>query len=720
MIKILGTMPALCTAYIDRTYELGGRMQANKKHQTEKQTKLQTLPAIKSKSLKKSKQLAYAKYEEALGLSQEYQKWHQAMSIAKQFITQALAINPIDADSFNLLSRIELELGDHNLALDAINAALALDSNNGAYWYSSGHALLAKHDPLKAKTAFIKAIELSPGETRAEISLAYTYTELEEPVKAFELYREMVKTQHDDIQSRSQLLNAASSLTADYYDQQLEHDLIKYLRWDNVNLSQLANLTCSLLEHKFQLNNDGSAAQFEEMASSELFQLALSNTVIKSELLEKLIMALRYELLSHSTKNGNLSHQYIPLSNSIAKYGMKNEFILPVTDAEKNMVKALANLVDISLEKIGCMPTDISGALLLLAMYEPWVNLKNYSLLFNFDNDNWPDMTFNLKVENEILFSIDNTKFESITTMPSTGTDKVKTQYETYPYPRWDKLDHKKSTNYGSALAHVYPDTQFSDNLFSEQLKVLIAGCGTGRHALNVAKYFNHVDVTAVDLSQKSLGFANSKALELGIKNIEFKLADLTKLKVMPNQFDIVECSGVLHHIPNYKVALNGLLKNLKPNGLIKLSLYSEYARSSINEVRSLFSREINNIDEQKIKVIRQAIFQGEVINDSNNIIRSDDFYSMSGTIDLLFHQFERQFTPIDLEILCDEFQLEWLGFSNLKASVKAKFLEFHKNNNANIKNLEQWDEFEQENPNTFSAMYQFYCRYKPKLKLRR
>ena len=37
-------MPALCTAYIDRTYELGGRMQANKKHQTEKQTKLQTLP----------------------------------------------------------------------------------------------------------------------------------------------------------------------------------------------------------------------------------------------------------------------------------------------------------------------------------------------------------------------------------------------------------------------------------------------------------------------------------------------------------------------------------------------------------------------------------------------------------------------------------------------------------------------------------------------------
>jgi ubiquinone/menaquinone biosynthesis C-methylase UbiE/Tfp pilus assembly protein PilF len=695
-------------------------MQANEKHQTEIQTKLHALPVAKSKSLKKNKQLAYAKYQEALDLSQEYRKWLKALSIAKQYISQALAINPIDADSFNLLSRIELELGEHVLALDAINAALALDPDNGAYWYSSGHAQLAMHNPLMAKTAFIKAIELSSGESRAEISLAYTYTELEEPVKAFELYREIVKNQHNDLQSRSQLLNAASTLTADYYDQQLEYDLINYLNWDNVNLSQLANLTCSLLEHKFQLNGDGSAAQFEEIANSELFQLGLSNTIIKSELLEKLIMALRYELLSHSTKNGNLSHQYIPLSNSIAKYGLRNEFILPLTDAEKNMVKALVNLVDISLEKAGCMPMDISGALLLLAMYEPWVNLKNYSLLSKFDNDSWPDMTFNLKIQNEILFSINNTKFESITTMPSSGADKVKVQYESYPYPRWDKLDNKKSTNYGSALAHVYPNTNFSDNLFSEQLKVLIAGCGTGRHALNVAKYFNHVDVTAIDLSQKSLGFAHGKAIELGINNIEFKLADLTKLKVMPNQFDIVECSGVLHHIPDYKAALSGLLKNLKPNGLIKISLYSEYARNSINEVRSLFSREISNIDEQKIKVIRQAILRGEIIDDADSIIRSDDFYNMSGTIDLLFHQFERQFTPIDLKVLCDEFQLEWLGFSNLKDSVKSKFLEFHKNNHANIKNLEQWDEFEQANPNTFSAMYQFYCQYKPKLKLRR
>jgi len=694
-------------------------MQTNTKQHAGQHAKQRSLTFDKGQSLKKIKQLAYNLFEEALAQSQNYQKALKLLLTAKQYITEALSINPIDADSYNLLSRIELELGDHQAALTAINAALGLQPDNGDYWYSSGHALLAHHETLKAKSAFQKAIELCPGETRAEISLAYTYSELEEPIKAFEIFRELVKSQPNDIQIRSQLLNSASSLTADYYDQQLEHDLIGYLNWGSVNLSLLANLTCSLLEHKFQLNEDGSATQFEEMANSELLQLALSNTIIKSGLLEKLIMALRYELLYHSTKSGNLSHQYISLSNAIALYGLKSEFILPVTDAEQNMVKALVKLIDKSLEEVGCMPTDVSGALLLLAMYEPWTTLKNYALLSNFNDDNWPQMTFNLKNMNASLFEIGQAKFEAITTVPSLKKSNVKNQYESFPYPRWDKLDYKKPTNYGSALSYVYPDTPISDRYFSENLDILIAGCGTGRHALNVAKYFNRVNVTAIDLSQKSLAFAHGKAKELGIDNIDFKLADLTTLKVLPIEYDIIECSGVLHHIPAYKVALNALLRNLKPNGLIKISLYSQYARSSVNQVRGLFSRDIENIDSQKIKVIRQAILQGEVIEDAGSIIRSDDFYSMSGTIDLLFHQYERQFTPLDIQELCNEFNLEWLGFSNIKDSVKNEFFKFHKNNQADVKNLEQWDAFEQANPNTFSAMYQFYCQYKPTLQLK-
>ena len=669
-------------------------------------------------SLKKSKALAYKQYEDALECREDYLKASQAFDKAKIHILNAIAINPVDADSLNLLSRIELERGDKIAALDAINSAVELEPENGGYWYSAGHALLANHQLTKAKQAFENAIELLPDETRAEIGLAYTYQKLGEPVKAFQIYRVLIKSKPEDLQLRSLLLEAASTLKADYYDQVLENDLVTYLNWKGVNLSQLANLCSSLLEHKFHLNSEGSAAQFEEMANSLFLQRSLKNTLIKSELLEKLIMALRYELLSHSTKNGHLSHNYIALSHAISQYGLRSEYILPVTDAEKNMVCTLNNIIDQSIEKPGCTPTDISGALLLFAMYEPWTRLKNYKQLSDFPNESWPVTTFELKAENEALMSLSDHAFDIITSLPTESENSVKSQYEKFPYPRWDKLDHKKPTNYGVALSNEYPNTEFSNALFEQPLDILIAGCGTGRHALNVAKYFHNVNVTALDLSRKSLSYALEKSKALNINNINFKQADLTQLSAMQSEFDIIECSGVLHHIPDYQSALKNLLLNLKPNGLIKLSLYSEYARHSINQVRALFKRDIQDLDPQKLKVIRQAILQGEIIEESSGITNSDDFYSMSGVIDLLFHQFERQFTPNKIKKLCDDFQLEWLGFSNLNEDLKQKFIDFHKDTGANVKDLSQWEKFEKENPNAFSSMYQFYCQYKPKLTL--
>ena len=685
---------------------------------TQKNHRHQATPKSIKGSLKKSKLLAYQYYEEALSCSENYQAASQLLNKAKKLILNATTMNPIDAESFNLLSRIELERGDKTSALQAINNAVELEPSNGGYWYSAGHAYLAMNQLPKAKLAFEKAIELLPDETRAEIGLAYTFQELGEPVKAFQIFREIIKVNPDDIQVRSLLLNSATTIKADYYDQKLERDLISYLKWDQVNLSKLANLSSSLLEHKFQLNSNGSAAQFEEMASSELLHLSLNNTIIKSELLEKLIMALRYELLSHSTQSGNLSHTYMDLCDAISSYGLKCEFILPTTDAEKNMVNTLKNIIDQSVIKPGCTPTDISGALLLFSMYEPWITLKNYTHLAQLPDSSWPASTINLKQKNKNLFSLIDQKVDSITSNINNENQGVKSQYEAFPYPRWDKLDHKKPTNYGVALSNEYPNTQFSDNLFTEPLKVMIAGCGTGLHALNVAKYFHNVKVTAIDLSHKSLSYARLKSQDLKVKNVEFKQADLTKLTNLENPFDIIECSGVLHHIPDYKTALANLLSNLKPNGLIKISLYSQYARGSINQIRQLFNRDIENIDPQKVKVIRQALLQGEVIDDIAGIINSDDFYSMSGVIDLLFHQFERQFTPKGLQSLFDEFGLEWLGFSNLSEDTKNSFIEFHGKNHADFKNLSQWDEFEQEHSKTFSSMYQFYCQYKPKLTL--
>ncbi len=683
-------------------------------------------PAISRKRLIQARQHklhAYDQFEQA-----KYEQSHdfktQRLNQAKTAIDQSLYFNPNDGDSFNLLARIELDQEQFKNAQKAITSALSIHPRNAGFHYSAGHIALAMLYFDQAEASFKKAIKYAPKETRADVSLAYTLAEAGKSVEAFSHYRELAKTQGNDIHIRSRLLECSSNLTADYYDPELEQDLLSYLKWDNMNRHLLASLVSSLLECKFQLNQDGSASQFDDMANCPLLLSALRHTLIKSELLEKLIMALRHELLCYATKKGQVPNEYIALCEAIAHYGLAGEYILPNTDAEQNMISMIKDIVDQSLEKIGCTPIDISGALLLLAMYDTWQSLKNFSTLMKFPNESWPAISFDIKKCHDEYAQLSQFTFDLASVIPNPDKHQVKAQYEAHPYPRWSTLDYKTPTNYANALKHEYPNLNIPSHLYDDELNILIAGCGTGRHALNVAKYFNNVNVLALDISQNSLAYAYQKANELNIKNIQFNLADLTQLKdlsqtsIAPHKFNIIECSGVLHHIKQYKKALKNLLLNLKPNGLIKISLYSERARKNVITIRELYKQDNSHLSDHKIKVIRQAIFHSDNTEDKSSITQSDDFYSLSGTVDLLFHEYEKRFSPLAIKKLCQEHQLKWLGFSNLGHDIKQKFREFQ-GEFYNFEDLTQWEAFEVKYPDTFAKMYQFYCQYEPKLVLK-
>ncbi|MEY8238809.1 MAG: methyltransferase domain-containing protein [Cycloclasticus sp.] len=673
----------------------------------------------KSHAMKFHRKSAYDALHATRSGNHSPQQNSKLLTQAKQHIEQALELGIEDGDSLNLLARIELERGQLKAAELAIFQAINEAPQNGGYWYSAGHVALAQQNFAKAKTAFRNAISFSPKETRAEVSLAYTLAQDGKLVEAFQHYRELAKTQSQDLHIRSQVVDLASRIQADKYDIELEQDLLSFLKWDKVNLNQLGTLVCSLLEYKFELNQHGSATDFDGIASCPLLLAALRHTLIKSETLEKLIMALRHELLSHSTQQGQLGKDYIGLCQGIAQYGLRNEYILPCTEAEDDMVNVIKNVINQSLNQFGCTTLDISGALLLLSMYQSWQDLEQYEKLMSFDTQNWPEETYQLKLYHDEFQKLKSYEFEKLTPIASSKEHNVKCQYERYPYPKWQTLDYKKNINYGTALRHEYPNAKIPRYVFDDNLNILIAGCGTGRHALNVAKYFNGVKVLAVDISQNSLAYAQHMSMMLDIGNIDFKLADLTKLPELGKKFSIIECSGVLHHIRHYKKALHNLLSNLKPNGLIKISLYSQRTRKPVVQVREIFKKEDIQFDRHKIQVTRHAIMQSDLIDRKIGITQSDDFYSMSGTVDMLFHEYEKHYTPLMIKQMCHEFQLTWLGFSNLSPQIKVNFNAFH-GSQADFLDLKQWDEFEEKYPNTFANMFQFYCQYQPKLRLRK
>ena len=79
---------------------------------------------------------------------------------------------------------------------------------------------------------------------------------------------------------------------------------------------------------------------------------------------------------------------------------------------------------------------------------------------------------------------------------------KVKNQYEESPYPRWIKIALSKPDtvlNY-SKNRNLYINNKVKN---WTNIDVLVAGCGTGQHAITTATKFKNSFITAIDLSSK-------------------------------------------------------------------------------------------------------------------------------------------------------------------------------------------------------------------------
>ena len=67
----------------------------------------------------------------------------------------------------------------------------------------------------------------------------------------------------------------------------------------------------------------------------------------------------------------------------------------------------------------------------------------------------------------------------------------MRQQYEENPYPRWAKADPpKKAVRFDQYMRNKFPAATFRD-LGKSEVDVLIAGCGTGQHAIETAPRFS-------------------------------------------------------------------------------------------------------------------------------------------------------------------------------------------------------------------------------------
>lgn len=656
---------------------------------------------------------------------------------AREKLALAHKLNPAGVKGLNLLSRVELFSGNLEQAHDIISRALSAKPNSPTVLYSAGHIALAQGYLNDAEKYFTASVKISRVATRAASSLAYTYLEQGKYVEAFQLYQELIKTQANDPHIRNKLFEAASHINADFYSQELEANVLRYLDFNDVDHSLLRNLVTTLLHHKLQLTEANTPLEFDQIARDPLLLASLKRFYFCDALLERLFISLRQTLLFNTVQGMTLPTSHLDLAHAIAVQAQLNEYVWPVTQNEEDIINELETLLCQITEQTQWQLSDIAPAVLILSQYK---DLATTKIAHIFSHTDTQTQTLKNDIKTSYLTDIieysihaRNNEIERANKLaywsPETHQAKneislrVQNQYEENPYPRWKDIGFNTASSYQQALVKNFPNLNLSHWQGKEKLNVLVAGCGTGRQAIRLASYFNDLNVIGIDLSGRSLAYAQQQAKKYNVENIQFIQADILEFSNFPMLFDVIECSGVLHHMENPEQGLKSLADLLSPTGVMKIALYSESARKQVITFRDLIEKNKQQTGKElDQRLLRQALLMNQIPGQWSDIVKSEDFYSMSNCRDLLFHEQEHRFTPNKIANLLTKNQLEFIGMlptsDALQAFEETFATQFGTVSLTQHNTLENWDKVEQQHEDIFAGMYQFYCGKKSNIKI--
>jgi SAM-dependent methyltransferase len=175
--------------------------------------------------------------------------------------------------------------------------------------------------------------------------------------------------------------------------------------------------------------------------------------------------------------------------------------------------------------------------------------------------------------------------------MSRVDADPICDFYTNHPYPPpIDNLDRARDMwqdeNVHRAEYHLFwPEKQFRPDL-----DVLVAGCGTWQAAKHAVCH-PAAHVVGIDASPTSLEHTESLKSKYNLTNLETRQLSLENVGNLDQSFDLIICTGVLHHLVDPDAGLRALRSVLRPGGVMYLMVYAPYGRTGIKMLQEYCRR---------------------------------------------------------------------------------------------------------------------------------
>ncbi len=256
----------------------------------------------------------------------------------------------------------------------------------------------------------------------------------------------------------------------------------------------------------------------------------------------------------------------------------------------------------------------------------------------------------------------------------SSSLDDVRAQYEALPYPPRDPRDEAIRLITGTP-SHVLEINHylFAGRLnFNRPFRALVAGGGTGDACIMLAQQLADRrcpgEVVYLDLSTASRAVCEARAKARGLRNIQFltgSLLDLPNMNI--GLFDYIDCTGVLHHLPDPAAGMKALAAVLQPEGGVGVMLYGQYGRTGVYPLQEMLRTlaPLSMATEDRIAMAKRLIR----FLPTTNLFRRNPYLNDhvtggdSGLYDLLLHSIDRAYTVPEIAELTSGAGLRVVAF---------------------------------------------------------
>jgi tetratricopeptide (TPR) repeat protein/2-polyprenyl-3-methyl-5-hydroxy-6-metoxy-1,4-benzoquinol methylase len=675
---------------------------------------------------------AIAQYREALTLHSNYADAHNNLGVAlaaqghlaeaAEHHRRAAEISPAMVPALVNLGNVLRALGKPDEAIAWYRRAIERDPNHAEAHNNLGGALMTRGDFAQAAACFERALALKPDLIEASINFTKMLLVSGDIARALEIAHR-THARHDTAETRALFYLCLRDPRALPHAQAYRDNLVRALDEPWGNPRPLAGITTHLVRQNPAIRDaiarveaawprllpagelfgaDGLAPVAADRVLCALLESTLNNDVG----LERFLTSARATLLTDALNGADPDGDTLAFACALARHCFINEYVFAYPSEEAERVGELQDRVAAALA--GGTPVP-AFAIAALAAHVPLHTLPFASALAHFAYAAPLRAVLTQQIDEPQEEARIRTTLPRLTAIEDAGSQAVRAQYEENPYPRWTGIAPlAKPQSVDSYLRDRFPLARLRASGLT-RVEYLIAGCGTGQQVASVKLSFSNVDVTAIDLSLASLGYARRMIEKLGMRDIAFGQADILELASLVRTFDVIDSSGVLHHLADTEAGWKVLLSLLRPGGIMRVALYSMIARHDIEAVRRAIAARGLTGTAADIRQMRQEIMAMPDGRPERNAMKIVDFFSTSDCRDLLFHVQERTFTIPELKAFFTDNGLEFLGFECDPGTIQQYDAMFP--DDPAHTDLDRWHAFEQASPDTFLAMYEFWLQ---------